>query len=237
MDAAIALPTGSNIAQPARAEVLARYRHLREISKAHHTKAFDFLSPAALMQQARRLGLADGRKLILDSSNELDLVSDLVIHTAQAGRSRAIDRYARNAPPPAGSDEALVLDAMRNARFAVLSVEARHPAVGLLLVDVIRDAEVWLVDEELEKSLPTGTWLATRHFTPDLFSMTAGVGVLVYPAVLSKALTKTPGLRGKYLVEALEDPRFAEALYRASIDEGLTERMRFQDPPAEGYAA
>ena len=132
MDAAIALPTGSNIAQPARAEVLARYRHLREISKAHHTKAFDFLSPAALMQQARRLGLADGRKLILDSSNELDLVSDLVIHTAEAGRSRAIDRYARNAPPPAGSDEALVLDAMRNARFAVLSVEARHPAVGLL---------------------------------------------------------------------------------------------------------
>ena len=67
--------------------------------------------------------------------------------------------------------------------------------------------------------------------------MTAGVGVLVYPAVLSKALTKTPGLRGKYLVEALEVPRFAEALYRASIDEGLTERMRFQDPPAEGYAA
>ena len=33
---------------PSRDEVLARYRHLREISKRHHSKALDFLSADAL---------------------------------------------------------------------------------------------------------------------------------------------------------------------------------------------
>jgi hypothetical protein len=37
---------------------------------------------------------------------------DLAIHTAPPGRSRVIDRYARSAQLPPGSDEALMLEAM-----------------------------------------------------------------------------------------------------------------------------
>ncbi|MFZ0457280.1 MAG: hypothetical protein WAM17_02320, partial [Rhodoplanes sp.] len=44
----------------------------------------------AILHQARRLGLADGKVLILDSMDELTLAFDLAIHTAPAGRSRAI---------------------------------------------------------------------------------------------------------------------------------------------------
>ena len=92
---------------PTRAEVLARYRHLRAISKQHHSKILDFVSSSTLLQQARRIGISDGRRLILDSMSEFDLLSDLVVYTAPMGRSRALDRYARNLPPEAGSDEAL----------------------------------------------------------------------------------------------------------------------------------
>jgi hypothetical protein len=52
---------------------------------------------------------------------------DLAIYTAPAGRSRAIDRYARSARFDPGSDEAIMLEAMCKARFAVLSVQHRHP--------------------------------------------------------------------------------------------------------------
>ena len=69
------------VARPAallsRTEVLARYRHLREISKQHHSAALDFLSKDAVMSQARRLGLAQGKTLVLDSMDDLNLALTL----------------------------------------------------------------------------------------------------------------------------------------------------------------
>ena len=130
-----------------RGEVLARYRQLREISKRHHSGALEFLSKDAIMHHARRLGLADGKTLILDSMDVLTLAFDLAVHTAPVGRSRAIDRYARSARLAPGSDEALVLEAMRNARFAVVLVQGRHQAAGLTVTDVFRKIDLWLVDE------------------------------------------------------------------------------------------
>ena len=100
--------------------MLARYRHLREISKQHHANAMDFLSGDAVLSHARRLGLAHGKDLILESTNLLTLAFDLAIHTAPEGRSRAIDRYARSTRYAAGSDEALALEALCDARFAIL---------------------------------------------------------------------------------------------------------------------
>jgi len=222
---------------PSRGEVLARYRHLREISKLHHSEAMKFLSTNAILQNARRLGLTEGKTLVLGSMDELTLAFDLAIHTAPVGRSRAIDRYARNAPHLPGSDEALMLDAMRNARFAVLSVERRHEDAGLVATDLFRDDEVWLVDEGLEISLAKGMWFATRYFTPDRFSMTAGVGMPVDSVFLADALESAPQLMRKPYVQAIEDPRFAEAVYRAAIADGIMEGMMYLDPPGAGHAA
>ncbi len=42
-------------ATPSRGDVLARYRHMREISKRHHSNVMDFLSKDAIMHHARRL--------------------------------------------------------------------------------------------------------------------------------------------------------------------------------------
>ena len=125
-----------------RAAVLARYRRLRGISVRHHAEVLKFLSEDAMLHHARRLGLADGDTLILDSMDELTLAFDLAIHTAPAGRSRAIERYARSARFAQGSDEALVLEAMCNARFAILSVERRHPSAGLIVTDILRKIEL-----------------------------------------------------------------------------------------------
>ena len=168
------LPTGIDEASP-RDQVLARYRQLREISKRHHHKILDCISADAFLHQARRLGLARGKTLILDDMDELNYVHDLVIHTAPTGRSRAIDRYARSTHLVARSDEALVLGAMRVARFAILVIERRHEAAGLIATDLFRRNQVWLVDIGLEATMPEGAMMATRLYTPERF--TAGVNV------------------------------------------------------------
>jgi hypothetical protein len=220
-----------------RGEVLARYRALREISTRHHSEVLDFLSKDAIMHQAHRLGLAVGKALILDSMDELTLAFDLAIHTAPVGRSRAIDRYARSARFAPGSDEALVLKAMCNARFAVILVRRRHQAAGLTVTDLFRKTDLWLVDEGLEKSLPDGTAFATRYFTPDGFSMTAGVGMPVDLPVLTDAIESAPQLLRKSPAEVPDDRRFAEAIYRIAIADGAMEGITYQDPTGADDAA
>jgi len=104
-----------------REEVLCRYRHLREISRRHHSAALKFLVRPTIMEHARRLGLTKGKVLVAESEEELTLVFDLAIHTAREGRSRAIDRFAQAAHFIQGSDEALMLEAMRQGRFSICS--------------------------------------------------------------------------------------------------------------------
>ncbi len=180
---------------PARNAVLARYRQLREISKRHHHDILKLISGDAMLQQARRLGLAQGRTLILDDMEEMSYVFDLAIYTAPPRRSRAIDRYARSAQLPPGSDEALMLEAMRAARFAILILGRRHDAAGVIATDLFRRTDVWLVDIGLEASLEEGAMMATRLYTPEQFSMTAGVNVPFDLALSRDYLSRRPRRR------------------------------------------
>ena len=216
-----------------RAEVLTRYRHLREISKRHHSAALDFLAKDAVISQARRIGLAQGKTLVLDSIDDLNLAFDLVIHTAPKDRSRAIDRYARAARLAPESDELLVLEAMQHARFSIISIVHRHPVAGLIAKDLFRGGEVWLVDEGLESSLPDGAALATRIYTPEGFAMTAGVLVPLDGELIENAVADTPQLLRKPPDEVIDDRRFAEAIYRAALASGIMEQVAYQDTIAE----
>lgn len=228
-----ALREDSAVAKPAvllsRAEVLTRYRHFREISKQHHSAALDFLSKDAIISQARRLGLAQGKTLVLGSMDDLTLAFDLTIHTAPKDRSRAIDRYARAVRLAPGSDEGLVLEAMRRARFSIIGILRRHDVAGLIVEDLFRGGEFWLVDEGLESSLPDGAALATRLFTPDGFAMTAGVLVPFDIELIEDAIADTPQLLRNRREELIDDRRFAEAIYRVALASGLMEQVAYQD--------
>jgi hypothetical protein len=237
MTAALALlhedASEASAAAPSRNEVLARYRRLREISKHHHSETMKFLSKDSLLHHARRLGLAVGNTLIADSMDELMLATDLAVHTAPKERSRAIDRYARSVRLTADSDEALVLEAMRGAQFSIISIKCRHETAGLMVEDLFRRRELWLVDEGMERSLPDGSMMATRLYTPDRFSMTAGVGVPFDADCLADVLEEVPQLGRKTMEDALDDRRFAEAMYRVAIADGLMAQVAFEDPACD----
>jgi hypothetical protein len=228
-----ALATEIDSSSP-RDRVLARYRRLREISLQLHHKILDRVSGDAFVSQARRLGLALGKTLILDDIDELNYVNDLVIYTAPAGRSRAVDRYARSAGLAAGSDEALVLEAMRAARFAVLVMERRHEAAGLIAIDLIRGNQVWVVDMGLEASMPKGAMLATRLITPDRFSMTAGVlAPFDFELIVDLSAELPRRLLDVELTVLIDDRRFAETIYRTALADGVMDRVAYQELPQD----
>jgi hypothetical protein len=68
-----------------------------------------------------------GRQVVAEDGNELTLVMDLLLLGSNNGRSRAIDRYAREVRLASASDEAMTLAAMRACRFHFLEVQDRHP--------------------------------------------------------------------------------------------------------------
>lgn len=216
-----------------RAELLTRYRRFREIGKQYHSAMLKFLTKDAVISQARRLGLAQGKTLVLDSIDDLNLVFDLLIYTAPKDRSRAIDRYARAAQLAPGADEALVLEAMRHARFSIVACARRHPVAGLIVKDLFRGIECWLVDEGLESSLPDEAMLATRLYTLDGFTMTAGVLVPLDMELIELAIADTPQLLRKMPEEAINDRRFAQAIYRSAVVSGIMEQVAYQDTIAE----
>jgi hypothetical protein len=228
-DAAIA---GSS-ASVSRVELLARYRRFREIGKQHHSALLKFLTNDAIMSQARRIGLAQGKTLVLDSMDDLNFVFDLLIYTAPKDRSRAIDRFARAAQLAPETEEALVLEAMRRARFSIIFCVRRHEVAGLIVNDLFRDQEFWLVDENLESSLPDGTVLATRLYTLEGFAMTAGVLVPLDIDLIEDAFAHTPQLLRKEHEEVINDRRFAEAIYRAAITSGMIDQVTYVDTIAE----
>jgi hypothetical protein len=237
MAATAVLKQDNTVARPAaplsRAEILTRYRHFREISRRHHSAVLKFLAKDTVISQARRIGLAQGKTLVLDSMEDLILVFDLLIHTAPKDRSRAIDRYARAARLAPEIDEALVLEGMRNARFSIISSVRRHAVAGLIVKDLFRGSECWLVDEGLESSLPEEAVLATRMFTLEGFAMTAGVLVPLDTELIEYAIADTPQLLRKGPEEAINDRRFAEAIYRAAVLSGVMEQVTYQDTIAE----
>ena len=219
-------------APASRDEVLARYRRLRAINQRHHHEILKLISRDALLDQARRLGLARGKTLILDDMDEMHYVYDLAIHTALPERSRAIDRYARSVRLAAGSDEAFVLEAMRAAHFSILAIERRHETAGLIATDLVRRAEVGLVDIGLESSMPDGGIIAARVYTMGRFSMTAGVNVPLDPGMIQDILVGLPRRLGDSPLTTLIDRRsFAEAIYRVALASGIMDRIKYQDLP------
>jgi len=225
---AVVIQQNDAAAKPAsslsRFELLSRYRRFREIGKQHHSAVLKLLARDTVISQARRLGLAQGKTLVLDSMNDLNLVFDLLIYTAPEGRSRGIDRYARAAQLSPESDEAFVLEAMRSARFSIISSISRHTAAGLVVKDMFRGCEYWLVDEGLESSLPVGAMLATRLYLLGDFTITAGVLVPLDMELIEDAIADTPLLLRKVPEEAINDRHFAEAIYRSAVVSGIWSR-------------
>ena len=217
-----------------RTEVLARYRRLRQISKEQHEAVLDIIAPDVLLDWAKRLDLTEGKAVVLENDNEMTLPEDLAIYLPRLGHAHPLDRYARVARFAPGSDEAIVLAAMRRARFSLWRVERRHPTTGLILRDLLRDEETWLIDEAMERNAPPGVAMAARLLQLENFAMTARIIVpilpdlMTLPDLMEKVFTRAPALSRLQGDVLARDPRFAIGIYRAAVAMGTMERVRFK---------
>ena len=213
-----------------REDILDRYRHLRAISTRHQSAALDCLARPAILERARHLGLAYGQALVAESEEEMTLLFDLALHTAKPGRSRAIDRYAKAAALSDDSDEGHTLAAMCGARFSVWRIERHHEVTGLIVTDVLRGSETWLIDEALTISAHAGLAFASRLCWPAEFAMTCGVVVPVDAELMEEVVVDThTWLQRSEPNQWADDHRFAAAIYRTAIEAGIMDSVEFKE--------
>lgn len=202
-----------------RDELLGSYKAYRAITVAHHSAALRHVPMAALLDTAKRLGLGDGKVIFEPTEAEITLIMDLAIYGRKPGRTRAIDRFAQSAAAAQGSIERRVLEAMRRAQFAVVAVERRHDVAGLIISDLAREAQRWLIDVNLEMHAQPGLCLAGRFFAIDGYVMSCGAVIPAEPETLLDGFDASVDSSDPELV--LEDPRFATAVFRDAIASGL----------------
>lgn len=208
--------------------ILAQYRELREINTTHQSEALKFLSQRGILETARTLGMLYRHTLVAESDEEMTLIFDLGVYGAKQGKSGALDRYRQTLRPPAGSMQARVLDAMRNARFSLWRIERKHEAAGLIVSDVLRETEAWLVDVGLEASGWEGMVFAARLFHPADFWMTSGVIVPVDALTVRDIAEDELAWRRRTPEGVADDPRFAASVYRAALANRMMESVRYE---------
>ena len=164
-----------------------------------------------LLEHAGRLGLSVEDEMAQPSEEELAFAFDLAIYTAPPGRSRAIDRVAKQHARLPG-EAALVLNGLSRSWLSVFQVIGPHPEVGFILEDVMLGGEAWVVDEALAENAEPGTVLVTRLARIAGFAITCGVVSVLDEAMLARLKQL---VRGGEVdpAELVGEPRFAERMW------------------------
>jgi len=207
-----------------------KYARLSALRTQYQTEAMKRVGTATILENGRALGLVAGRRLLTDDETELTLIYDLSVHTAKPGRSRAIDRYAASLTLEEGAEEAMMLAALREARFSVWRVEGVEEG-RLRMEDLLRKGEVTVLDIGLSATMNVGEVLVARLAMLPEFAMTCGAVVPMEMDLIGAVVIDDPGWRkrgGPW--EIADDPKFAAALYRAAIDAGVLAGVAFRDP-------
>ncbi|MBK1659485.1 hypothetical protein [Paracraurococcus ruber] len=168
-----------------------------------------------VLDQMRRLGLTLDQEMGQVSDEELAFAFDLAIHTAPPGRSRAIDRVAKQHARLPG-EGALVLNALTHAWVSIFRVLDRHPEEGLILEDALLGGEVWLVDQNIAETAPPGTVIASRIGRVAGFCISCGVVAHLDESRLA-GVRGTLERSGLPAADLLADPRFAAMMWQDGL--------------------
>jgi hypothetical protein len=205
-----------------RTDILNRYRHYSDIRKHIQTATLKNIADSRLLAHAKRIGLSDGKVIFTDNDIELTLVFDLAVYTSEAGRTRAIDRYARSGPSVSTPDVALVLQGLQASRFSVFGIDGKCEPAGILLQDLMRGGTIWLLDEGLEQSARPGEVFAMRIAPIEQFAITCGaivpLDIEIFEEIVDFLTDRAPDVE---LAALADHRRFAVSLYELAIELGL----------------
>jgi hypothetical protein len=218
------------------AALLARYKHLRQVAMGLNSRLMKKVTKSALEEGGKKLGIFRDNIFMFESEDQTAVLMDYCIHDVRQEGHNAIDRFLEESPPPAGSDELVVLQAYREARYSVYAVEGTEPGVGVQLRDLLRDELLFVMDVGFSQSASRDLVLAARLFAPEGIWQTTGaalpIGVVPLakrPLFLTPIRTQFKGVDFHHVTPE-KSSELATFMIRLCLEAGAMENVQFQPP-------
>src|SRR5439155_8740576 len=106
------------------AELLPRYKHLRRVGLELNNRLVKTVTRSILDEGGKKLGILKRDVLTLDTEDEIAVLMDYCIHDVRRRGVNAVERYLATAPAAPESDEMVLLQALRQARYSLFAVES-----------------------------------------------------------------------------------------------------------------
>ena len=162
-----------------RDEIIAGYRSVRAAMMRVTNAASPVCRKTDFLRAAELLRLETNNGHIDAGEDDIEMLADVALFEPDLKGMRVYDRFLK-APAmrrlaPADQD---IARKMATAFFSFFHVAGRHEVAGLWLEDILsKNRRIWIVDEGLEASAPTGLCFAARLF--DAGDFHAGFGIVI----------------------------------------------------------
>lgn len=117
--------------------------------------------------------------MVFGDEDELSVLFDYCLYNYPRNGKSVIDRHLELSPPPAISDERLLLEAMSHSYYSLFLVEDIQTDKGATLRDLLCDETLCLIDIGIGQSARPGMILAGRVLPLADFHMASGTFIPV----------------------------------------------------------
>jgi len=227
--------TSNNITTKASPELLDTYLSYRKISNYLAQRLIDnYVGRDTILRSAKSLGLCYKNTITVNNDSESDILMNHAIYNNYVFNKNAVDRCINNSREILTETERFVLNALQNAKFALLKVEkVLANDGGIIVSDLLRNGrQHLLMDKGLNASAPTGVVLAsTVIYYNDFISLT---GAALFVNDHKYAILNFMEMINEYAKEFDELLRTKQGyliscLTKELIHNGASERVRFKD--------
>jgi len=160
-------------------ELLNRYKRLREVGCHLNSHLVTLIPRVAILECGKKLGLVQGKALVLDNEEELSILFDYCLHNYRRDGKNIIERYLETSPTLVTADEMILLQGKLNSYYSLFSVQEVHQGRGAMLRDILRNKTLLLMDLGIGKSAAPGLLFAGRVIPLADFHMTTGTFIPV----------------------------------------------------------
>jgi hypothetical protein len=215
---------------------LPRYKQLRQSGVKLNEKLGKMVSRSEMDEGGKKLGILDGDILLLDTEDEIAVLMDYCLHDVRRYGVTPIQRYLRANPPPEGSDEWVLLQALTRSRFSVFAVKSAEPGVGVQLEDLLRGGECFLTDVSFGQTASAGMVMAMRVMEADGITMTTGAALPMGKMSAAQRRQLAEGLRNEFKgvdfanMAPEEASDFAATVLSYCLEEGAAEAIAYAKP-------
>ena len=207
--------------------ILADYKALRSKSIQLSGKLVKTLNSDDIGLAARRLGILDGKTIVLNTEDESAVLIDYAIHEIIRDGENAVARMLRENPPPEGSLELRQLRSMRDSHYTMFRVERRIPGFGVVGFDGLQDTPTVVVDVGFSQSAVPGMGIAMRIHSPgEGWWMSTGASLPLIPKALDRILSANEAYQREHGRAPVGDD-LTLLIIRESLAAGASKSIRY----------